>query len=424
MKRILVLVCLTVLQASLKAQVSLQTNLPKAVALNSEVTFDVKIKKGNTSNFAKYQMEVPREVLIKEVDSKSGSFTFEENVVKIIWVIAPSDPEVTISLKLITGVVPGKKLFTSKYFYVENDNKKQVETEPLVIAFKDSVSSGPSVSTSEMINIVERPAVSLLTTTINAAEISTKNPALLIQQVLQLKKDSRDAFAVGEREKKKAETKLAEANDAMEKANALTDENEKKAAQEKASQAKVKAENDMEVAVRVLALAKSLEDNANEIDAINRSVNPDSYSKDPKIASNNTPKTTNEVDKGTPVNLDEPETENGSSSADKKSKKKKEKEAAREAKEQKEAAESNEPESGEVEKGLVYKVQLGAFSKEPSKRDFKSIGKVKISQEDGMYKVLHGSYSSKEEAFKKREEAIGKGFDAFVVSYRDGVRVK
>lgn len=72
----------------------------------------------------------------------------------------------------------------------------------------------------------------------------------------------------------------------------------------------------------------------------------------------------------------------------------------------------------------MYKIQLGAFSKEPARRDFKSIGKVKITEENGMYKVLYGSYTSKEEAFKERELILGKGFDGFVVSYQDGVRVK
>jgi cell division protein FtsN len=67
---------------------------------------------------------------------------------------------------------------------------------------------------------------------------------------------------------------------------------------------------------------------------------------------------------------------------------------------------------------------LGAFSNEPKRSDFKALGKISVTTENGMYKVLYGSYGTKEEAFKKREEIIGKGFDGFVVSYQDGVRVK
>lgn len=412
MKRILVILCLLASHSFLKCQITMQTNLPRALPLNSEITFEVKIKKGNSANFAKYQMEIPRGSVVKEVDVKSGSFTFEDNIVKIIWVMAPIEPEFSISLKLNTGVVAGKKIFGQKYFYVENDDKKEVEMEPVLVMFKDSA-GGNSVSTAEFVTVIPKALPSLLTTTINAAEISTKNPALLIQQVLQLRKDSRDAYAVGEREKKKAEGNLSQANDALQKADAITNEAEKTAAQEKAVKAKLKAENDLEVAERVIILAKSLEDNANEIDAINKSVNPDSYSTDPKIAAGNTRKNASasegKEEISTTVNLDEPE-EN--KSVEKRSKAKKEKEA------------EPEPETESAkESGLIYKIQLGAFSKEPSKKDFKAIGKVKILEESGMYKVLYGSYTSKDEAFKQREQIIGKGFDGFVVSYQDGVRV-
>lgn len=404
MRRILVIICSVAIHSFLRSQIGMQTNLPKAVALNSEVTFDVKIKKGNTANYAKYQLEAPREVSIKEVESRSGSFTTEDNIIKIIWAMVPQEEEVTITLKLLTGIVPGKKVFTQKYFYVEKDDKKQVEMEPVSCMVQDSAATGPYVSSSEFIEIAAKAMPSLLTTTINAAEIGTKNPALLIQQVLQLKKDSRDAYAVGEREKKKAEQKMAEAEAAMKSADAITDETEKKAAQEKAAQAKQKAENDLEVAERVLTLAKSLENNANEIDAINRSVNPDSYSADPKIAAGNGRKTN--LDSGAKENSKEVDGSGTTEETPASGKKSKDKEKDK-----------------EVENGLVYKIQLGAFSKEPSKRDFKAVGKVKIAEENGMYKVLYGSFSTKEDALKQREQIIAKGFDGFVVAYENGIRV-
>ncbi len=186
-------------------------------------------------------MEVPRGMNIKEVDVKSGSFTFEDNVVKIIWVMAPAEPEFGISLKLNSGVIAGRKSFGQKYFYVENDDKKEVDMESFTVVVKDSVSSTASVSTEEFITLYPREMPSLLTTTINAAEISTKNPELLKQQVLQLKKDSKDAFIVGEREKRKAELLLSQANEAMIKAEGITDENEKKSAQDKAGFAKTES---------------------------------------------------------------------------------------------------------------------------------------------------------------------------------------
>ncbi|PBQ34459.1 hypothetical protein CNR22_22655 [Sphingobacteriaceae bacterium] len=409
MKRILVIFCLTAMFSFLKGQITMQTNLPKAIPLNSDITFEVKINKGSHTNFAKYQMEIPRGIVMKEVDVKSGSFTFEDNVVKIIWVMAPVESEFTISMKLISGVMPGKKSFVQKYFYVENDDKREIEMEPVMVAFKDSASSAASVSTEEFYTLTPKTAPSLLTTTINAAEISTKNPELLKQQVLQLKKDSKDAYEVGEREKKKAELKLAESAEALAKAEGLKDENEKTAAIDKANNDRKKAENDLQVASRVLILAKSLDENANEIDSINRSINPLSYSGQSSVAAANTPRVTDNTQQ-TATALsgdDKTETESGT-----KKSRKKEKEKAEDA-----AANASET-------GLVYKIQLGAFSKEPSKRDFRALGKVKITEENGMYKVLYGSFTSKQDAFKEREQIISKGFDGFVVGYQDGVRIK
>ena len=411
MKRITVVVCLLTLSSFMSSQISMQTNLPKALPINSEITFQVKINKGASANFAKYQMEIPRGSSVKEDDIKSGSFTFEENLIKIIWVMAPLEPEFTISLKLNTGVVAGTKTFKQKYFYVENEDKREVEMEALTVMYKDSAAS-ISTSTSDFYAVIPKAIPSLLTTTINVAEISTKNPELLKQQVFQLKKDSKDAFNIGEKEKNKAQTNLEKANADIAKAGELTDETEKNLLLEKANRDKQKAENDLEVASRVLILAKSLEDNANEIDAINRSVNPGSYSGQPNknntiIASANKPSTgsSNSGESGTTITLDE---KSESSVAEVKSEK----------------SGKRKKDSNDQEIGLVYKIQLGAFSKEPSRRDFKALGKVKISEENGMYKVLYGSYSSKEEAFKERELIISKGFEGFVVSYQDGVRVK
>lgn len=399
MKRILVLVSVVFSVSVLECQISMQTNLPKVVPVNTDITFEVKIDKGASTNFAKYQMEVPRGATIKEVDSKSGSFTFEDNQVKIIWVMVPHEPEITISMKLNTGVIAGKKIFGQKYFYVENDDKKEVEMEPYIIHIRDTVVPGEFAAASEFMPVAAKTQPSLLTTTINAAEISTKNPELLKQQVMQLKKDSRDAYEVGEREKRKAQINLDEANKAIAAADAIADENEKKAALDKANTAKTKAENDLEVASRVLVLAKSLSDNADEIENINRSVNPTSYSGMPVAstphthvnAAGNTIETTAPASQPETITVPETETPAGATA----------------------------PESG-----LVYKIQLGAFSKEPAKSDFRALGKVKISQENGMYKVLYGSYASKDEAFRQREQIIKKGFDGFVVSYQDGVRVK
>jgi cell division protein FtsN len=406
MRSILIIFYVLVVHSAVQSQVTMQTNLPSAIPLNTELTFEVKINKGALTNFSKYQLEVPPGVIVQEVDSKLGSFAVEDNRVKIIWVIAPAEPEFGIQMKLIAGSTAGVKAFVHKYFYMESDNKKEIEMQPLLVAFKDSAAAPSSVSTAPFI-VLQPKTASLLTTTINPAEISTKNPEVLKQQVFQLKKDSKDAYVVGEREKSKAGLKLTEANAAIAKAETLTNEDEKKVALNKANSDKQKAEEDLEVAERVLALAKSLEDNANEIETINRSINPASYSGQGAIPQVTTDLTATDVSSS---QKDIEKLKESFKSSDKA-------EVSASGAKEKEAADV-------VSTGLVYRVQVGAFGKEPSRSDFKTLGKVTVTSEGGMFKVLVGSFNTKEEALKRREQVIGKGFDGFVVSYQNGVRIK
>ncbi|MBI3500160.1 MAG: SPOR domain-containing protein [Bacteroidetes bacterium] len=76
-------------------------------------------------------------------------------------------------------------------------------------------------------------------------------------------------------------------------------------------------------------------------------------------------------------------------------------------------------------KGVVYRVQLGAYSKKLSMNVFKNAGPmVEVKTEDGLYKYTSGSFSSVQDAMKHRDELAKKGYKgAFVVAYKDNKRV-
>ncbi len=77
--------------------------------------------------------------------------------------------------------------------------------------------------------------------------------------------------------------------------------------------------------------------------------------------------------------------------------------------------------------GLIFRVQLGAFSKRLSKKDLNGLKNVmEIKADDGLYKYLYtGSFKTMEEAAsKKLDLAIDYGVkDAFIVAYKDGKRI-
>jgi hypothetical protein len=78
-------------------------------------------------------------------------------------------------------------------------------------------------------------------------------------------------------------------------------------------------------------------------------------------------------------------------------------------------------------RGLIFRVQLGAFSKRLSKNYLNGLKNVmEIKADDGLYKYLYtGSFKTMEEAaMKKIDLAIDYGVkDAFIVAYKDGKRI-
>ncbi len=74
--------------------------------------------------------------------------------------------------------------------------------------------------------------------------------------------------------------------------------------------------------------------------------------------------------------------------------------------------------------GQVFKVQIGAYNSSPPKSKYAAAGKALVSNEDGLYKVLIGNFSTREEALQKRNALKASGIDGFVVAYQNGQRVK
>lgn len=80
--------------------------------------------------------------------------------------------------------------------------------------------------------------------------------------------------------------------------------------------------------------------------------------------------------------------------------------------------------SSTAEAGVSYKIQLGAFSTQPSKSKFSGAGAVNIENIDGLYKVTTGNCKTKDEAIRLRDQLQTKGFSGFIVTYKNGQRVK
>ncbi|MDF2447562.1 MAG: hypothetical protein K0R26_66 [Bacteroidota bacterium] len=127
--------------------VTLTGNFPKSTPVGTEFTAEIKVNKGNIGGFAKLQVEVPQGFTVKEVESKGGNFSFAGTIAKIIWTSTPSDPEFTVKFAFNADAsAAGVKSITSKFSYVNNNNKEVVEMTPAEITVGDAVASTPAAT--------------------------------------------------------------------------------------------------------------------------------------------------------------------------------------------------------------------------------------------------------------------------------------
>jgi cell division septation protein DedD len=71
---------------------------------------------------------------------------------------------------------------------------------------------------------------------------------------------------------------------------------------------------------------------------------------------------------------------------------------------------------------IEYKIQLSASVKKPDTDMYKSLGTISVYQEKGMYKVMLGSFPTKDEALKKLESIRAKGYNGFIVTFENGIK--
>jgi hypothetical protein len=130
--------------------VSITGNFPTKMKLSEEVITEIKINKGTIGGFAKLQIDVPEGLTVKEMESKSGNFTYANNIAKIIWTSVPSESEFTVKFVFIaSAAAEGKKTITSKYSFINNNAKESVEMDPIEIEIGEGSSATTAVAVNE-----------------------------------------------------------------------------------------------------------------------------------------------------------------------------------------------------------------------------------------------------------------------------------
>lgn len=531
------------------AQISLRHNLPDSIPSNAEQAFTVSISKGGSSGFAKYEISLPEGSAAAEVESRGGTFSYENKRARVVWVIAPPDSVFTIELKLITGALSGNSELIQKYTYIDKGKRveylsppgrlkvyKVLKPERKMISTPKSTQQN-TLAAEQAQSLPEQPKSSSIASVQAGDEhpVVSANPEVIRQQAKQFRLDSKKAYEIGSLEKDNAMKQMGEANELSSRAMAMSDSSQKALSLQQAKALRQKAESSNSAADKILSLSRNLEAEAIELetalgdppapgiwagrDSLNASQNggqPERPSGNENIPVSGYENkkidrlSQNEINElkqqalqfrkdaadAMLVGLKEKETaQKGIQEADEtirnatdirdKSERKKvlaKAEAAKQKAEndlqtsekiiilsrtleenaveierliayiqpeatllggtevqnpatpapaepapaavEPEAAKTSSTSSNPSPTGLYYSVQVGAFSKKPDRQLLKKLGKYRITEEDGKYKVLVGSFPTREEAQQKRQELIGIGFDGFVVAYEKGQRKK
>lgn len=120
-----------------QSEMNISFETPNEIAAGESFIMDVKINKGEISNFAKLQLNFPEGFTAELLEGKGGTFTFYDQKMKLIWISLPSDPEFTVKLKVATDrSIAGDFNFSGKISFVKDGERMS----------KDLVTSNINVS--------------------------------------------------------------------------------------------------------------------------------------------------------------------------------------------------------------------------------------------------------------------------------------
>lgn len=136
LKEILFIGLLFLYKTSICQDVTVTQSIPSSAIPGNDMVVEITINKGTLTGFMKYFQEVPEGFTATDIDSKSGSFTFAENGIKIVWLSPPSDASFVISYKInIPASATGNKSFSGKISYILENERKAFEIEPSTVSF-------------------------------------------------------------------------------------------------------------------------------------------------------------------------------------------------------------------------------------------------------------------------------------------------
>jgi cell division septation protein DedD len=120
--------------------VNISSNIPKTIEVGQEAQIEFKISKNSLLGFARFQIELPKGLVVSKNESIGADFTFNEGIAKWVWTKLPLENDIVIKATLKADTVSiGSKTITGKFSYVQNNEKQIVEMSPCEIKIQPNL---------------------------------------------------------------------------------------------------------------------------------------------------------------------------------------------------------------------------------------------------------------------------------------------
>jgi hypothetical protein len=409
--------------------VTITNTIPKNIAQGEEVAVEIKIVKGSMTGFAKFQLELPEGISVKEIDSKGANFDFGDGTAKWVWGNLPSDDEIIIKLSLIAGnTAEGLKTIDGKYFYVENNAKQVIEMASVEIAVGNERSPA-NVSSSNTSTTNAEPAINTATESV-ASQSTTSNPnkepIANIDVVRTIEKNSDNEYTINLKIKKDATKGFARYSDDLPEnliAKSLTTDGSSFSATDgkiKFVWVNVPEKEELNVSYTISGSNTSLTLNG-EYSFLEENQSKKHILKSEVITFG---------DKAVAVTTPTVQTEENVTNKTKVSENTVDEKQTSQTTTQESKANVTTETITKTEGYVNYMIQIGAFKNSAIKattlaRKYNVIETIKSEMQGGFSKFMIGNYAEYKSARNKREVAINNNSikDAFVVAYNGAKRI-
>jgi hypothetical protein len=130
----------------LPGNVSVKMDVPSEVNAGSEFVVKVTLEKGNLEGFSRFQQNIPAGLTAISEISSNADFTFSDKRVRLIWLRIPRNNEIMVSYRIkVDEKLKGNFSLAGKFSYIDNNERKSVDIDPVSITILPSANIDPSL---------------------------------------------------------------------------------------------------------------------------------------------------------------------------------------------------------------------------------------------------------------------------------------